>query len=779
MNRRFATAGLFLLFVTSAACAPAGDRFVTANARAHVNMLAETIGSRPAGSAANRRAREYLIDQLQIAGMDVRVQDADARRADIGLSGRVSNIVAIRQGSTSDAIALVAHYDSVPDGPGGGDNAFGAAVVVEAARVLGASPMRHSLMVLLTDAEEAGLLGAEAAMGDATIRDRIAAYMNVEATGTSGPALLFESGPGNRWLTSAWARLAPYPRGGSFAIEIYKRTPNDTDFTMLKPSGAPGLNFAIVGGSTAYHTNRDTAARVDDDSLTTAGENVIGIAAGLDAVDLRRRTSEEPTYFDVAGKWALSYGPITALAIGVLSLALGILAWGRAVIAAARAMGTLRVLLTFVWALAGAAAVAAAMIGAVWLLRATREVYHPWYAQMGRAAAFMVASGIAAGWLVSRAGALLPARAHGDRHPAMAWVVALPFWIAAAAASLWFAPGAAYLATVPLLAAAVLLLALPLHSAIAVRIASLVILALAAGIWLGNTLDLLAFLNALIGRFAIVAPVWIFPTLLLTASLFLVPPFVAAMTAGSSGLARPSIFSAFCVITLAGTGLAAYVGDAYSDRHPLRRYARYVQDDGMKAAMWEIGSNEPGLDLGATPDLQWTPDTPATPRPLAVNPMPWPFRFTAPALPSATPAAVTAAIVPIGDGVEMTVSVRPDDPSARVTLVLPAGMKPARANLPGIVTSANRWRSIVVPAPVDGVLWRIVVPAADAARLGETGVIVESAIAPGHAERTLPAWMPDATAAWRMRSMYLIPIGPLLPAPSPLTPAAPPIGAPR
>jgi hypothetical protein len=127
----------------------------------------------------------------------------------------------------------------------------------------------------------------------------------------------------------------------------------------------------------------------------------------------------------------------------------------------------------------------------------------------------------------------------------------------------------------------------------------------------------------------------------------------------------------------------------------------------------------------------------------------------------------------------MTVSVRADDPSARVTLVLPAGMKPARANLPGIVTSANHWRSIVAPAPVDGALWRIVVPAADAARLGETGVIVESAIAPGHAERTLPGWMPNATAAWRMRSMYLIPIGPLLPAPSPLAPAAPPIGAPR
>ena len=181
MHPRGALAGLPVVLGFLSACGPSAERFVTTNARAHVNMLAETIGSRPAGSDANRRAREYLIDQLRIAGMDVRVQEADAQRDDVGVTGRVSNIVAVRQGSIDDAIALVAHYDSVPDGPGAGDDAFGAAIVVEAARVLGATGMRHSLMVLITDSEENGLLGAAAAMTDATIRHRVAAYLNVEA----------------------------------------------------------------------------------------------------------------------------------------------------------------------------------------------------------------------------------------------------------------------------------------------------------------------------------------------------------------------------------------------------------------------------------------------------------------------------------------------------------------------------------------------------------------------------------------------------------------------
>lgn len=749
------------LVIAAAACGPQGDRFVAANARAHVNMLAETIGSRPAGSDANRRARAYLIDQLRTAGLQVRVQETDARRPDLGLAGRVANIVATRQGQLDDAIAIVAHYDSVPDGPGAGDDAFGSAIAVEAARVLGAAPMRHSLMVLLTDSEESGLLGAAAAMADPTIRDRIAAYLNVEAIGTSGTPFLFETGPGNRWLTSVWARHAPYPRGASFAVEIYRRTPNDTDFSMLKRAGIPGLNFAIIGDSTAYHTDRDTAARLDDDSLVTGGENVVATIAALDARDLRTRTPQDATYFDAGGAWALAYGPVTALVIGITAIALGLLAWLRAAGAAVRANGLFKFIFTALWSLIGAAVVVAAMIGAMWVLRSVREVYHPWYAQMGRAAAFMVTAGIAAGWLLSRAGALLPGRLHEERHPAAVWGIVLPFWIAVAAAAMWFAPGAGHLATVPLLAAAVLLLALPLNSGIAVRIGSLIVLLIAAGIWMRNTIDLLVYANALLGRLAMVAPVWAFAAILSIAGLFVVPPFIAVVTAGASRLGRPQIFSLFCILALAAAGLAAYFGDAYTDRHPLRRFARYVQDDGNRIAMWEIGSNEPGLDVDVSSGLVWQPDNGSLPRTVPVAPLAHPFRFIARAEPGATPAAVSVTTAPLDGAIEVVVTARPSDPSAFVTLMLPPGITPVRYNLPGnISASTNRWRSTFVAPPADGVMWRLVLPADAQPRLGEAGVFVQSATAP-------PGWLPRARTAWSVRSLYVIPLGPMLPAPIP------------
>ena len=85
------------------------------------------------------------------------------------------------------------------------------------------------------------------------------------------------------------------------------------------------------------------------------------------------------------------------------------------------------------WSAIGAVLVFASMTGATWALRAGREMYHPWYAKPDRLFALLLAVAALVGWIVSRAGAWLPARAHGLRHPLVAWTVTLPVWIALAA----------------------------------------------------------------------------------------------------------------------------------------------------------------------------------------------------------------------------------------------------------------------------------------------------------------------------------------------------------
>src|SRR4029079_12123803 len=88
-----------------------------------------------------------------------------------------------------------------------------------------------------------------------------------------------------------------------------------------------------------------------------------------------------------------------------------------------------RWVLDAVWTLLGCALIAGALVGGTWLLRASRAVYHPWYAHPGRLFSLLIALGVLGAWIASRAGALLPTRAHGPRHPVFVWSVTLPLWV--------------------------------------------------------------------------------------------------------------------------------------------------------------------------------------------------------------------------------------------------------------------------------------------------------------------------------------------------------------
>lgn len=733
----------------AAACSRPVSPFSTVNARAHVDVLARDIGSRPVGSRANARAREYLVGRLRAAGFeDVRVQIADARRPEVGTTTRVANIVAVKAGARREAIALVAHYDSVPDTPGAADDAFGAAVVIEAGRALAARPSPvYSLMVLLTDGEEANLMGAAAAAADRTIADRIAAYINVEAIGSGGPSQLFETGPTNGWIVDAWARGAARPRGASFAIDVYRRLPNDTDFSILKRLGAPGLNFAAVGDSYAYHTARDTAERLSDETIRQTGENLVGIVEALDRMDLSGRSLDQPVYFDVLRRGAIVYGPAASAAITALALVLAFLAWIRVSRASLRAAGTRRVATTAVWALAGAAAVVASMIAATAVLRGTREVYHPWYAHPERLVLLLVAVGGAVGWGAVRAGALLPERLHGARHPALVWTIALPVWLVAAALTSAAAPLSAFLFVLPLGAAGVLLLAVPLDRSMGVRAASAAVLAVALVLWLDNTFTLVWFAVAVFGRFPFITPVWIYPALVAVPGLLLLPPLLG-VTLGRTPLVRPALATAVALLAVAVAAGLAWTAPAYTTERPLRRTARYVEDATTGRAFLEVGAVEPGLDLGLDAPAGWrlVSDAPATSLPIL--PLPHRFVFRADAAPTAPPAEATIRVEPAGGGHELVVAVRPHEPALTVAFSLPEGWQPARASLPGRARR-GRWTARYVAVPAEGVALRAALdPSRPPALEGVRVLVVRAGLPGGAGWQRLPAWLPQAHAVW-------------------------------
>ncbi len=324
-----------------AATAPPTD-FSAERAMTVVGDLARE--PRPIGSPASNRVRDALIARLAAEGLNPRVDASAVLAGDEGqaVAARVDNVVATLPGrDPTGAIVLMAHDDSVSAGPGASDDMSGVATILETVRALRAGPaLRNDVTVVITDGEEAGLLGARAWVREQLPRDRPTVVLNWEARGVSGPSLLFETSPGNAGLIQTWADAVPHPRGDSSLVEVYRFLPNDTDLSPVLDAGRPGMNAAFIEGADRYHTPDDTPANLDPASVQNHGANALALTRALgerDLAPLDPAASGAPpqgdlTYFRALGLlvtypdgWAL---PVSLLAV-LTVLALVVLARRR------------------------------------------------------------------------------------------------------------------------------------------------------------------------------------------------------------------------------------------------------------------------------------------------------------------------------------------------------------------------------------------------------------------------------------------------------------------
>lgn len=289
--------------------------------RALVHVQAFATAPHPMGSAEHDRVRDYLVSQLTALGLTPEIQRTTGVTPRYEVAGTVENIVARLKGTSgaTDAVALTAHYDSVPAGPGAGDDGAGVAALLETLRALRAGPpLRNDVIFLLTDGEEDGLLGASAFAAENPAAKDVRVVVNFEARGNSGESQMFETSVDNGRLVRIFAAAAPHASGSSLTYEVYKHMPNDTDMTVFKKSGIAGLNFAFIGHWEAYHTPLDNAASLDRRSLQQHGENALSLARSLGNSDLSQLQERDAVYFSLPGNFFVHYsgGLIWPLAIG-------------------------------------------------------------------------------------------------------------------------------------------------------------------------------------------------------------------------------------------------------------------------------------------------------------------------------------------------------------------------------------------------------------------------------------------------------------------------------
>lgn len=349
--------------------APAAE-FSATRAMQHVNFLAAQ--PRPIGSIAHDVARDYLVEELRRLGLDTQVQDATvsylrASRPGTSRFARVRNVIARLPGSGGgQSLLLMAHYDSRPLTPGAGDDASGTATLLETARALaGTSGFRNDIIFLFTDGEESGLFGAQAFFRDHPLASEVGTVLNFEARGSRGPVLMFQSSPGSAGLIRTLSGHAKQPSGTSLADAIYRRMPNDTDFSISLEHGKAGMNFAYLDGFFDYHSPTDTPENLSMRTLQQLGDNALPLARHLADAELPLASDSDRAYFNVFGTHGfVSYPAVVDILVLVAGILLAgffsVRAWRRGAISVA---GSLRGLATSVFLLVFPALAVAAAFG--------------------------------------------------------------------------------------------------------------------------------------------------------------------------------------------------------------------------------------------------------------------------------------------------------------------------------------------------------------------------------------------------------------------------------
>ncbi len=277
------------------------------------------------GSEEHQAILMFLTDRLRTLGLEVEVQGATGFNMLGGVprAAIVRNIVARRRGIRSTgAVLLMAHYDAVPRSPGVGDDASGVAAILETLRAIKDDTLPNDLIVVFTDAEEPGLLGAEAFANRHAFASDVKMILNFDARGDRGPVYLFESSVGNGKLMHIAAAAGAPLLANSFAAALYRSLPNDTDLSIFLHAGAPfaGFNFAMIDGFQNYHSPTDDILHLDPRSLQQMGAAALPLTRTFGRADLGALSGGDAVYFNVPLLGLVSYPDGWALPLALLAL---------------------------------------------------------------------------------------------------------------------------------------------------------------------------------------------------------------------------------------------------------------------------------------------------------------------------------------------------------------------------------------------------------------------------------------------------------------------------
>lgn len=283
--------------------APA-DQFSAVRAMQHVKVISSQI--HPAGSKAMADVAAYLKETLERIGLQPEIQETEAQP---GAGTRLRNVAARIPGTNSSGVVLfLSHPDSTRNGPGAGDNATGAAVLLEAARALQAgSALKNDIVILFDDGEEPGYLGGYAFAREQSMMPGIRLVVGLD-TAAWGPVVLLQTTPNNGMLIRGYAQAVPSPVAfGFFADADTNIARDDSEILPFMKNGLPGMALEDPTAFSDKHASGDTADRVNPASMQQMGEQVLALARHYGNMDLSPVHSVDHSYFTLWGLGVVHY----------------------------------------------------------------------------------------------------------------------------------------------------------------------------------------------------------------------------------------------------------------------------------------------------------------------------------------------------------------------------------------------------------------------------------------------------------------------------------------
>ncbi|MEH6433734.1 M28 family peptidase [Massilia sp. DD77] len=414
-------------------------------ARAMEHVTALSVAPRPIATAANGRARDYILEQLRAMGYAPEIQRTTVRRSVLQFGvhtsiGVVNNIVLRIPGHRQDrlrrpALLLTAHYDSGAATLGAARAAAPVAALLETARALRREgPSANDIVLLFADGEHVGGLGAKGFVDQHPLSRHIGLALRFDSAGSGGPLRLFAASGAGKDALRGWARATPDVGGTSLAAALMPPMPQHPDIGPLAELDAPVLLFANTEKRFDRERANDVPARLEHATLLHMGDAMLRLTREFGDATLARGRHPGHAWFALPGLGPVHHSP--DLAWGAARVAL-LLLLGACVLSF-RQLGAVPA----VQGLFGAALLLVAARTAVWWQRESL-----WAAALADdhnaalAAGAFVAIGFLAALLLVRRVAGQAAAVLGP----MAWA------LAALVLLLSLRPGAGYLYAWPLL----------------------------------------------------------------------------------------------------------------------------------------------------------------------------------------------------------------------------------------------------------------------------------------------------------------------------------------